>query len=90
MKTKSFPPRSESQFSELDDNATQSPAVQTVARFIMDGAEFPTFAAAIEARENVIELKIRHLFREASPRAQIENVQWVLDNRAELRRLLDY
>ena len=88
MKTTIFPPIPHSQFP--DEDATQSPAVKTVARFIIDGVEFPTFAAAIEHRENQIEAKIRHLFRDATLHGQIENVQWVLDNRAELRRLLDY
>lgn len=69
---------------------TPSPAVSTVTRFVVDGAEFPTFEAAIEHRENQIEAKIRHLFRDSSPFDQMAAVQWVLDNRAELRRLLDY
>lgn len=73
-----------------NDNATASPAVTTVTRYVMDGREFNTFNAAIKARENAIEAKIRHLFRDASPRDQMEKIQWVLDHRAELRHLLNY
>jgi hypothetical protein len=88
MKTKVFPPAS--QFHDLDDEATDSPAVKRVHSYQIDGQTFPTFAAAIESRENRIEALVRHLFRDSSPADQMKHVQWLLDNRAELRSLLDY
>lgn len=89
MKTTRFPTPTLSQFDPEDDE-TRSPAVKRVDRYVIDGRTHCTFEEAIASREDKIEAFVRHLFREASPRAQVEAVQWVLDNRAELRRLLDY
>ena len=75
---------------DSDSEQTVSHAVKQVAVYEIDGQRFDTFAAAIESRENKIEAKIRHLFRDAPFARQVECVQWVLDNRAELRALLDY
>ena len=86
MKTQTFPAPRE----EYDEDETDSPAVKRIDRFMMDGKEFPTFVAAIEAREDKIEAFIRHLFRDSSPGDQTKHVQFILDNRAQLRSLLDY
>ncbi len=93
METKVFPPRANHQFCDLDTEATRSHAVKIVERYTIDGAEFKTFEAAIESREEKIEAFVRPMLRAMMPAKaanEIAAVQWILDNRAKLRGLLDY
>lgn len=68
-----------------------SHAVEVVTRYRIDGKEFNSHEAAIQARENAIEAFLRRpLLQVNGPRGESRFIEWVLANRAELRGLLDY
>lgn len=77
---------------EISEN-NPSPAVEIVSRFRIDGKEFDSYEKAITHRENQIEEFLRKNClnkTQTLPGDAIEIVSFILENRAELSRLLNY
>lgn len=73
-------------------NITASHAVEEVSRYVMDGKEFRTLSAAIQSREDKIGAILDSVGNTLglSPGQKLNLVQWCLENRTALSRLLDF
>lgn len=83
-------------YAKTDDHDyafTGSPAVERVEMFRIDGQLFDSFEKAVSSREDKVEKFFRPLLNNLSPiaaRDQITVIDWILTNRAELGKLLNY
>ncbi len=80
-------------YDENDSSYTGSPAVKSVTRYVIDGQTFTTFEEALQSRENKIEqflCPLLNTLSTVSARERIALVDWIVTNRVELGKLLDY
>jgi len=78
---------------EYDREFTGSPAVARVEMFRMDGNLYDTFEKALSAREDSVEKFLRPMFSHTTSlhkRDEISIIEWIITNRAQLLKLLDY